>query len=183
MTFRFLECVWHRIQKREEPGRDIETKRIFEAIKQRDMEKTSKTVKITPVEDSEIFAKIKEAMLSHNAGITEVMYDVKNEDVYIAKRASEQEWERDDEGYYIASIFTLQDYESDFEILEMLDCDLEWERNDNREEYEEDNGKFDRKCLEEVIEEIDITDWKIYGLIIESIDLARKDYEKWVENK
>ena len=132
--------------------------------------------KIKEVSDEDIFSKIKEAMRTHADGIvTEVMYDVKIQDVYIATRASTSSYERDDDGYCPHVILTLQSYTGVFEICAMVNYDLQYARDEKTEEYKKDNDKFDQKCLEEAIE-YDETEWDIYQEIIESIQEARSDF-------
>ena len=140
---------------------------------------TPKEQKILDGSDADIFAKIKEAMLTHTQGIvSEVMYDVKNQDVYIATRASSSSWEQDEEGYCPHSIFLLQNYEDVFEICQMLNYDLQYERDENPLEYAKNNDNFDEKCLKEAISEYDETEWSIYSQIQEAISEAREHWEK-----
>ena len=129
------------------------------------------------ISDEDIYTKIKEAMLTHADGIvSEVMYDVKEEDVYIATRASTSSWEQDEDGYCPYAILTLQSYTGVFEICAMLNYDLQYSRDENPAEYKKDNDKFDNKCLKEATE-YDETEWDIYQEIEEAIEAARESYK------
>ena len=121
-------------------------------------------------------------MRTHCDGIvSEIMYDVKSEDVYIATRASSSSWERDEDGYCPQSIFLLESYTGQFEICGMLNYDLQYERDENPAEYKKNNDKFDEKCLEEAIDSEE-TEWDCYDEIIQNIQAARDHWEKEVEN-
>ena len=128
------------------------------------------------ISDEEIFDKVREAMRTHAIGIvSEVMYDVKNQDVYIATRASTSSWERDEDGYCPYAILTLHDYDGEFEICEMANFDLQYARDEEQAEYEKDNDKFDGKCVQTATEYGE-QEWSIYDDIMESIESARADF-------
>ena len=130
------------------------------------------------ISEKQIFEKISEAISTHTAGVyTEVMYDVKNNEVYIALRASSNSWERDEDGYCPASIFAIQSHESEFELCEMLNYDLQWERDENPGEYEKDNDAFDAKCLKEALESVNFEEWKNFDDIVQSIEDARNLFD------
>ena len=76
-----------------------------------------------------------------------------------------------------ASIFAIQSHESEFELCEMLNYDLQWQRDENLEEYGKDNDAFDKKCLKEALELVNFEDWKNYDDIVHNIEDARNLFD------
>ena len=129
-----------------------------------------------PIEER-VFEKIKDAAMTHGNFVTQVMYDVKNDDIYIATRASTSEWEQYEDGYCPHAVFTLHDYEGDFDICEIFNYDLQWERDKHPEEFEKE-PEFDYKRRMEAIDMCDFEEIVSYDDVISRIEEAQEDYKE-----
>ena len=140
----------------------------------------------TRIKNTVIFNEIRKAIKFHKTGVmtTTVIYDVKNECVYtIISLASTRKLTTSKIDHHQYTIFSLPSSVGAYQICKMLKYNLQLSQYERKDEYQKDNDKFNRKCMESAVDALHADDHSdVTRKILKKIQKARQAYKQHTKN-